>query len=76
MHWVWVILVGLLVGALGRLFRPGRDPMGWIATLAIGVASLVLAEIIFDNNVLVFVLGIIVAVVLVGLYARLVPERT
>jgi uncharacterized membrane protein YeaQ/YmgE (transglycosylase-associated protein family) len=35
MHRVWLIIVGLVVGALGRLFRPGRDPMGWIATLAV-----------------------------------------
>ena len=43
MHWVWLIIVGALVGALGRLFHPGSDPMGWIVTILIGIASLVIA---------------------------------
>ena len=37
MHFIWFILVGAVVGALGRLFHPGIDPMGWLLTIAIGV---------------------------------------
>ena len=70
MHWVWLILVGALVGALGRLLHPGRDPMGWILTILIGIASLVIAGVIFSNGVLEFVVGVIVAVVLVWLVGR------
>ena len=62
MHWIWLIIVGAVVGALGRLFHPGRDPMGWIVTILIGIASLVIAGLIFSNGVLEFVVGIIVAV--------------
>src|SRR5439155_1379108 len=40
MHWIWLIIVGAIVGALGRLFHPGRDPMGFILTTLIGIASL------------------------------------
>ena len=43
MHWVWLIIVGLIVGALGRALHPGKDPMGWILTLALGVVSLIIA---------------------------------
>ena len=70
MHWIWLILVGALVGALGRLFHPGRDPMGWLLTILIGIASLVVAGLIFSNGVLEFVVGIIVAVVLVAIVGR------
>ena len=38
MEWVWLIIVGAIVGALGRLFNPGRDPMGWIVTILLGIA--------------------------------------
>jgi uncharacterized membrane protein YeaQ/YmgE (transglycosylase-associated protein family) len=31
------ILFGLIVGAIARLLVPGRDPMGWIATIVLGV---------------------------------------
>ena len=57
MHWVWLIIVGALVGALGRLFHPGSDPMGWIVTILIGIASLVVAGIIFSSSLLQFIVG-------------------
>jgi uncharacterized membrane protein YeaQ/YmgE (transglycosylase-associated protein family) len=65
-----LIVVGLIVGALGRLISPGRDPMGLIMTTLIGVASLLVAGLIFDGA-LQWIVGIAVAVVLVALYARL-----
>ena len=77
MHWVWLIIVGLIVGALGRLFHPGRDPMGFILTAIIGVASLVIAGLIFSAGWLQFLVGIIVAIVLVALVGRFLPgERS
>jgi uncharacterized membrane protein YeaQ/YmgE (transglycosylase-associated protein family) len=75
MHWVWLVIVGALVGALGRLFHPGTDPMGWIVTILIGIASLVTAGVIFSSTVLQFVVGVIVAVILVALVGRFFGER-
>jgi uncharacterized membrane protein YeaQ/YmgE (transglycosylase-associated protein family) len=69
MHWIWFIIVGALVGALGRLIHPGKDPMGWLLTIAIGVVAMVVAAII-SSGWLAFVIGVIVAVVLVALVAR------
>jgi uncharacterized membrane protein YeaQ/YmgE (transglycosylase-associated protein family) len=34
-----IILVGLIVGAIARLLLPGRDPIGILGTLAVGVAG-------------------------------------
>jgi uncharacterized membrane protein YeaQ/YmgE (transglycosylase-associated protein family) len=70
MHWIWLIIVGAIVGALGRFFHPGRDPMGFIVTTLIGIASLVIAGLIFSNGVVEFIVGIIVAIVLVALVGR------
>ena len=36
---IWWIIVGLIVGALARLLVPGKDPMGWIGTILLGVAG-------------------------------------
>ncbi|HKC21885.1 MAG TPA: hypothetical protein VKB64_05150 [Gaiellaceae bacterium] len=44
--------------------------MGWIVTILIGIASLVIAGLIFSNSVVEFVVGIIVAVILVALVGR------
>jgi uncharacterized membrane protein YeaQ/YmgE (transglycosylase-associated protein family) len=70
MHWLWFILVGALVGALGRLIHPGRDPMGWLLTIAIGIVSMIIAAAI-SSGWLAFFIGVVVAVVLVALVARM-----
>ena len=75
MHWIVLIIVGAVVGALGRLFHPGRDPMGFIVTTLIGIASLVIAGIIFSSTILQFVVGVIVAVILVALVGRFFGDR-
>jgi uncharacterized membrane protein YeaQ/YmgE (transglycosylase-associated protein family) len=74
MHWVWLIIVGLIVGALGRALHPGKDPMGWILTLALGVISLIIAGLIFSSGVLEFIVGIIIAVVLLVIWSRVAPR--
>lgn len=74
MEWIWLIIVGALVGALGRFINPGRDPMGLIVTILLGIASLVIAGLIFDG-ILQFVVGVIVAVILVTLVGRLWGDR-
>jgi uncharacterized membrane protein YeaQ/YmgE (transglycosylase-associated protein family) len=74
MHWIWFILVGALVGALGRLIHPGRDPMGWLLTIAIGIVSMIIAAAI-SSGWLAFIIGVVVAVVLVALVARFSGER-
>ena len=69
MHFIWFLIVGAIVGALGRLLHPGRDPMGWLLTIAIGVVSLLIAAII-SSGWLAFVIGVIVAVILVAIVGR------
>lgn len=40
------LLVGLVIGALAKLFMPGKDPGGLIITMLIGVAGAGLAQLI------------------------------
>ena len=69
MHWIWFIIAGLIVGALGRLLHPGRDPMGWLMTLAVGVVAMIIAAAISSGWV-AFVIGVIIAALLVALIGR------
>jgi uncharacterized membrane protein YeaQ/YmgE (transglycosylase-associated protein family) len=69
MHFIWFILAGLVVGALGRLLHPGRDPMGWLMTLAVGVVAMLIAALI-SSGWLAFILGVIIAAILVALIGR------
>ena len=36
---LWLLLIGLAAGLLARAIVPGKDAMGWLATLALGVAG-------------------------------------
>jgi uncharacterized membrane protein YeaQ/YmgE (transglycosylase-associated protein family) len=74
MHWIWFIIVGAVVGALGRLLHPGRDPIGWLLTIAIGIVSMIVAAAI-SSGWLAFVIGVVVAIILVALVARFRGDR-
>ena len=39
MHILAMLIVGLIVGALAKLFMPGRDPGGVIITMLLGIAG-------------------------------------
>jgi len=39
MHWLWVVLIGLVAGALAKLIMPGKDPGGFIVTILLGIAG-------------------------------------
>lgn len=35
---IWLV-IGLIAGAVARLLVPGRDPMGWLGTLLLGLVG-------------------------------------
>ena len=74
LHIVGLIIVGLIVGALGRLFHPGRDKMGLLMTMVIGVASVLIAGLLI-HGFLGFVVAVIVGVLLVAAWSRFVEPR-
>jgi uncharacterized membrane protein YeaQ/YmgE (transglycosylase-associated protein family) len=74
LHVIGLVLIGLLVGALGRLFHPGRDRMGILTTMAIGVASVVIAGLVI-GGFLGFVLAIVIGVMLVAAWSHLQARR-
>ena len=70
-----LIIVGLIVGALGRLFHPGADPMGLLWTIAIGIASSLLVGWLVGGGILAFILAVIVAVILIAIWSRVAASR-
>lgn len=42
-HWVYIILIGFVVGLLARFLKPGNDRMGLILTVLLGIAGALLA---------------------------------
>jgi uncharacterized membrane protein YeaQ/YmgE (transglycosylase-associated protein family) len=69
------LVAGLIIGALARLIKPGKQDLGILATLGLGlVGSLIgglIAQLfgtgsIWELNVIGFVLAVVAAVLLIG----------
>jgi uncharacterized membrane protein YeaQ/YmgE (transglycosylase-associated protein family) len=82
MHLLWMIVVGLIVGALAKLIMPGRDPGGIIVTMLLGIAGSVVAGLIgravgwySAGQPAGFIASIIGAIIILAIY-RLIIGRT
>ncbi|GGI68823.1 GlsB/YeaQ/YmgE family stress response membrane protein [Pseudarthrobacter scleromae] len=78
------IVAGLVIGALARLIKPGKQNLGLLATLLLGlvgsviggvVASLLGTGDIFELNFVGFIVAVIAAVLLVGTAEAVVGRR-
>jgi uncharacterized membrane protein YeaQ/YmgE (transglycosylase-associated protein family) len=70
-----LIVVGLIIGALARLIKPGKQRLSILMTLVLGVvgaliggvvASLLGTGDIWELNVLGFIVAVVAAVLLIG----------
>jgi uncharacterized membrane protein YeaQ/YmgE (transglycosylase-associated protein family) len=71
---IWLILVGLVVGGLGRLVHPGRDPMPIWLTIVIGIAAALVAGLLI-GGILGFILAVVIAAVLVAVVGGMYRGR-
>lgn len=37
MSFIYMIIMGLIVGVIARAIKPGADAMGWILTIVLGI---------------------------------------
>ena len=74
---IGLIIAGVIVGLLGRHLHPGREPIGIMMTIAIGVAGVLIVGLLLHGPLgfLAYVLAVIVAAVLVALWARIGERR-
>jgi uncharacterized membrane protein YeaQ/YmgE (transglycosylase-associated protein family) len=85
MEILWIVLFGLIAGALGKLLMPGDDPGGIIATILIGIAGSFLGYYLFraigigdDNKFdIASMIGAVIGVMLLlGIYRAVVGRRS
>ena len=77
----WIIF-GLFVGVVAKFLMPGDDPGGFIVTVALGVLGALLGGwlgrglgMYGPGDAAGFVMSVIGAVVLLGLYRLILPRR-
>jgi len=78
MHYLWVAIIGLIVGALAKLIMPGKDPGGFIVTMLLGVAGSFLATFLGraiglyqTGDAAGFIMSLIGAIILLTIYRLL-----
>lgn len=72
------ILVGFVVGVIAKLLHPGKDNMGFIATILLGIGGSFLAGMVGQalgwyqaGEGAGFVASVVVAIVLLVVYGRM-----
>jgi uncharacterized membrane protein YeaQ/YmgE (transglycosylase-associated protein family) len=75
MHLLWVVLIGLVVGAVAKFLTPGRDPGGFIVTIIIGIAGSLIATWLGraigwyqEGQSAGFIMSVLGAILLLGIY--------
>ena len=76
---VYIVIVGLVIGALGRLAVPGRDPMPIWLTILVGligafVGGAIAVSLGFGGGG-IFIVSVLVATLIVIAYRKLVKKR-
>jgi len=78
-----LIVFGFIVGVVAKLLMPGRDPGGFIVTVAIGVVGALvggflgrLLGIYHEGDPIGFVMAVIGSIVLLWIYRRTAGAAT
>ena len=80
---IWILLIGLVIGAIAKLLMPGKDPGGCIITMLLGIAGAFLASYLGERMGIYpasgfgrFIAAVIGALVLLLLYRLFFSRRT
>jgi uncharacterized membrane protein YeaQ/YmgE (transglycosylase-associated protein family) len=75
---LWTIVVGFIVGIVAKLLHPGKENMGFIATILLGVGGSLLAGFLGQalgwyqvGESAGFIASVVVAIVLLVIYGRI-----
>ena len=72
---IWTIVLGLVIGVLAKLLHPGKENMGFIMTIVLGIAGSFLAGVIGQflgwykaGEGAGFIASVVVAILLLAIY--------
>jgi uncharacterized membrane protein YeaQ/YmgE (transglycosylase-associated protein family) len=75
---IWTIVLGFVIGVIAKLIVPGKQNMGFIMTIILGIAGSFLAGIIGQaigwyraGEGSGFIASVIVAIILVVIYGKI-----
>ena len=75
---IWTIVLGFVIGVIAKLIHPGKENMGFIFTVVLGIAGSFLAGIIGQymgwyraGEGAGFIASVIVAIILLVVYGKI-----
>lgn len=79
---IWILVIGLVIGAIAKLLMPGKDPGGCIITMLIGIAGAFISSYLGQKigwyepgQPSSFIGAIVGAMLLLLLYRLIAPKR-
>lgn len=83
MEFLWMLIIGLIVGAIAKFLLPGKDPGGILVTMLIGIVGALLAGYLGGalgwysrGEPVGFIASVIGAILLLVLYRVVTKGRT
>jgi uncharacterized membrane protein YeaQ/YmgE (transglycosylase-associated protein family) len=80
---LWTIIVGFFIGLIAKFLHPGKENMGFIMTIVLGVGGSFLAGVIGQylgwyqaGEGAGFIASVVVALILLFLYGKLTSKKT
>ena len=75
---LWTIILGFVIGVLAKLLHPGKENMGFIATVVLGIAGSFLAGVVGQylgwyqaGEGAGFIASVVVSILLLVVYGKL-----
>lgn len=75
---IWTILLGFIIGVIAKFIHPGKENMGFVVTVLLGIAGSFLAGVIGQymgwyqaGEGAGFIVSVIVAILLLAVYGKI-----
>lgn len=82
MGFIWMLIIGLVVGAIAKFLTPGRDPGGCVITMLIGIAGALAAGFLgrglgwyVEGEPVGFIASVVGAILLLLLYRFVTKDK-
>ncbi len=82
MQFLWMLIIGLVIGAIAKLIMPGKDPGGIIVTMLIGVVGSLIAGFLGraigwyqEGEAAGFIASVVGAILLLFIYRMITGSR-
>ena len=80
---IWTIVLGFVIGLIAKFIHPGKENMGFIMTILLGIAGSFLAGIIGQaigwykaGEGAGFIASVIVAILILVIYGKIKSKRS